>query len=162
MGNQYGGVVSLEDRFWCKVSISDGCWLWTGSTDGNGYGKIGNAGKTLCAHRVSWELAYGLIPEGVEIDHHYLCLRNCVRPDHLRLATRKQNNENRNTDMRGVRKHHNKWQARAKHHGKEFCAGTFDTREEAIEAARELRNRLFTHNDYDRTVVNSVVALQKA
>ena len=146
-------MTSLADRFWTKVDVVDGdCWLWTASVDNRGYGKIGaggDRGRTLCAHRVAWELTRGTIPDGMEIDHR--ChIRRCVRPDHLRLVTRKQNNENLNLKVRGVRRHRGKWQARVKHNRKEFYAGTFDTPDEAAEAARQLRNRLFTHNDADR------------
>jgi len=157
--------MSLESRFWSKVLISDGCWLWTGATDNRGYGKIGaggDRGRTLCAHRVVWELFNGPIPEGLEIDH--IChTRRCVRHGHLRLVTRKQNNENHADNgllPLGVSRHRSgKWRARVKHHGREFHAGLFPTVEEAAAAARELRNQLFTHNDHDRAAVNPVVAL---
>lgn len=158
-------MTSLAGRFWAKVRTGDGCWLWTGALDNGGYGKIGaggDRGRTLCAHRVAWELARGPIPDGLEIDH--TChVRRCVRPDHLRTVTHKQNNENRiiteGTLPRGVRLHHaGKWQARAKHHGREVNGGLFATIEQAALAASALRNRLFTHNDVERTV-SRVVAV---
>lgn len=157
-------MASLANRFWAKVQTGDDCWLWTASLDNRGYGKIGaggDRGRTLCAHRVSWELAHGPIPNEMEIDH--LCyVRKCVRVDHMRLVTRKQNNENRRSLgrlPRGVRRHHTgKLQARAKHNGKEINGGLFDSVEQASVAAVELRNRIFTHNNADRTV-NSCVAV---
>lgn len=147
---------TLAERFWAKVQTGDGCWLWTASTDSNGYGKIGaggDHGKTLCAHRVAWELQRGPIPEGWEVDH--TCFnRRCVRADHFRLVTRKQNNEHRRAQgslPRGVRLHHTgKYQARCKHNGREVNGGFYATIEQAALAATELRNRLFTHNDADR------------
>jgi hypothetical protein len=150
--------VSLEARFWPKVDMTGDCWLWTASLDCNGYGKIGaggDRGRTLCAHRVAWELVRGAIPDGLEIDH--ICrMRTCVRPDHLRLTSRKQNNEHRVQEHalpRGVRLHHTgKFHARAKHNRREVNGGLFLTVDEAAEAARQLRNRLFTHNDADRLV----------
>ena len=46
----------IENRFWAKVSRSDGCWEWTGYRDRNGYGRF-NAGRIPeLAHRVSWRL----------------------------------------------------------------------------------------------------------
>jgi hypothetical protein len=153
--------MSLSERFWAKVDTSgDGCWLWTASVDNNGYGKIGaggDRGKTLCAHRVAWEIARERpIPAGREIDHKCR-VKRCVRPDHLRLVTHKQNEENKvgcGPLPRGVRRHHTgKYQARCKHNGKELNGGMYATVEEARIAAIELRNRIFTHNDADRIAV---------
>jgi len=75
-------------RFWAKVEKRPaGCWLWTGSRDGCGYGTF-SVGR---AHRVSWIIANGPIPQGMRVLHH--CdVPPCVRPDHLFLGTPKANN----------------------------------------------------------------------
>lgn len=79
-------------RFWSKVQKSDACWLWTKGTTHGGYGRFTlprNIG-TVMAHRVSWELAFGPIAAGLKVLHR--CdVRACVRPDHLRLGTQKDN-----------------------------------------------------------------------
>jgi hypothetical protein len=55
-----------------------------------GYGKFWRDGKTVSAHRVAYELFVGPIPAGMQIDH--LCRnRLCVRPEHLQLATVREN-----------------------------------------------------------------------
>jgi hypothetical protein len=86
-------VPSLEDRFWAKVDKSGECWVWTGSRNWAGYGYLGAVrghGRQLAAHRVSWELANGSIPEGLHVLHH--CDNPpCVRPEHLFVGTRSDN-----------------------------------------------------------------------
>lgn len=147
----------VSDRFWAKVSKSETCWVWTGSTV-TGYGTIKVNGVSLRAHRLSFEMANGEIPEGFFVDH--VCRnRACVNPDHLRLATQKQNNEhldpirfNNSSGFRGVHWYPktSKWVARVRHNGKGIHIGYFDTAEEAGEAARLKRLELFTHNNLDR------------
>ena len=140
-------------------SIDEGdCRVWTGSTVGNGYGqmRVNQVGKL--AHRVSYEVHVGPIPEGMDIDH--TCHnRSCIKPSHLRIVTRKQNLENivnlsaqNKSGIRGVYwdKRGRKWIAKVGHNYRNHCAGYFDTAAEAEVAVIALRNKLFTHNDRDR------------
>ena len=163
MGKRGRGAPPLEVRFWEKVEKTDTCWNWTGATTkkgGEGYGQVtvGGGVKTV-AHRASYEMAYGKIPEGLTVDH--LCHNTkCVNPEHLRAVTQKQNSENRagasrrntSSGIRGVTWHGPaaKWLVQVGHNGKKYNGGLHTSLEEAAEAARELRNRLFTHNDADR------------
>lgn len=87
---------SVANRFWPKVDKGGPvpprlpdlgpCWLWTGSKLDAGYGYMQTANKRVLAHRVSYELAHGGIPERMVIDH--LCERtSCVNPRHLEPVT---------------------------------------------------------------------------
>lgn len=158
--------LSLADKFWPKVDKSagpDGCWLWTSCITPAGYGQL-TEGNVVYAHRVSYELAFGPIPDGLTIDHRHTCPKNCVNPKHLRIATRKQQGENLPTvtkslgrsGYRGVIWDTTKgnWRAQAKHNGRVYTNGHFPigAEAEANAAAIELRNRLFTHNDADKEI----------
>lgn len=85
---------TLEDRFWRFVEKTDGCWNWTGrSLNKKGYGQIGMGGKGakhITAHRLSYIIHNGNIPEGMIILHS--CDNpNCVNPSHLRSGTQSEN-----------------------------------------------------------------------
>lgn len=88
--------VSLEMRFWEKVSIPEdsGCWRWIGQDHG-GYGRIEvrRDGRRILvyAHRLSWEIHHSAIPDGKHVLHS--CDNpSCVNPAHLFLSDQRANN----------------------------------------------------------------------
>lgn len=82
-------IVQIEN-FWAKVSKSDECWLFVGSRHHLGYGQFTLNGRVNKAHRVSWMIHYGEIPEGMCVLHR--CdVRNCINPAHLFLGTQQDN-----------------------------------------------------------------------
>lgn len=94
------------DRLADKFLVGDGCWEWTATRVGGGYGQFRNAGVKWYAHIFMWQLFNGPVPEGMTIDHvcHNEaaergecaggpdCLhRRCVRPDHLVPKSQRDN-----------------------------------------------------------------------
>lgn len=76
--------------FWKNVQKTENCWLWTGCIGKDGYGKFGHHFRHWRAHRFSWFLVNGPIPEGRHILHR--CDNPpCVRPDHLWLGSELDN-----------------------------------------------------------------------
>lgn len=125
---------TMAERFWSKVDKTAGygpngdCWVWTAHKDAFGYGSFnrrGYSGRT--AHRASYELNTGPIPEGMVIRHK--CDNpSCVRPDHLDIGTHQDNSDDqvsrgRQRAPRGTKHHSNRLtedQARAIH-GDQRC-----------------------------------------
>lgn len=86
-------AVAAEARFWSRVDKGTDCWTWTGTTTPQGYGMLrlgGGRGRPIGVHRVSFIIANGSIPEGLDILHR--CDNPpCVRPDHLYAGTHSRN-----------------------------------------------------------------------
>lgn len=82
----------LVERFWEKVDkkSDNECWLWTSASTGR-YGVIwNNREREVYAHRFSWILANGEIPDGMFVCHK--CdVPLCVNPTHLFLGTATDN-----------------------------------------------------------------------
>jgi hypothetical protein len=92
--------VPIEERFWKYVQKTDRCWIWTGSVfKATGYARTFINGKGRNAHRISYEMTYGPVPNGLMVlhdcDRFYapgdISYRRCIRPDHLFLGTAADN-----------------------------------------------------------------------
>lgn len=152
---------TIAEVFNMYVIKKDGCWGWSGRTSSAGYSAFSLGGRQVYAHRASYELHVGPIPDEKLIDHK--CHnRACVNPGHLQPVTNKQNHENRpgpqknNTSgVRGVswNKKRGAFEAYVTHWGARQRLGFFMTLKEAEKAVIARRNELYTNNLIDRAAV---------
>jgi hypothetical protein len=136
---------SMIHRFVDKIEKSDsGCWIWGAGKDGHGYGQFWLDGREQAAHRVSYELFVGPIPEGLVIDH--LCRTPaCVNPSHIEPVTVLENN------IRGL--------APASAMNGETCRnGKHPWPESAVRAGKQLRCQPCSQAAYRRRVEKSKAA----
>lgn len=96
-----------EERFLAKIEEVDGHWIWIGAASGGRYGSFRDeAGRTVKAHRWSYEHWIGPIPEGFDVDHVCRVIL-CVRPhgDHLEAVTHAENVKRGNRNGNQLKTH---------------------------------------------------------
>lgn len=119
-----------QDAFYSKVNKTESCWLWTGGIfKGYGYGQFAVKRHPQKAHRVSWVLNCGAIPEDKKVLH--TCDNPlCVNPKHLFLGTQLDNAR----DM--VNKGRNRYTSLPLLCGEESPASKLNTKQ--VQAIRDL------------------------
>ncbi len=98
-----------------------GCWEFNGYLDRDGYGRFYCRGKSRCAHRVAYEIAYGPIPAGLTVDH--TCNnRACIRFEHLEAVTQAENTRRAVERRTHCRNGHEYTESSTYHHeGRRYC-----------------------------------------
>lgn len=98
MKSKNGQSISTAQELFDRHTIKgNGCWLWGGYKNSSNYGftRVGGRGsKGILAHRLSWELHFGKILDGLHVCHK--CDNPpCVKPDHLFLGSNLDNIKDR-------------------------------------------------------------------
>lgn len=87
-------------RFWNKVKKTRSCWLWTGAQFSDGYGQVTLNKRLHRAHRISYLLTFGVLPDNQYVLH--TCdVKVCVKPAHLYLGDAADNARDREARGRG-------------------------------------------------------------
>lgn len=97
------GRASLEKRFLSRVIRTSNCWGWSGTKKKTGYATLIEKGKEVRAHRLSYQLNVGKIPQGQHVLHK--CDNPpCCNPRHLFLGTHQDNMRDKKIKGRHARK----------------------------------------------------------
>src|SRR5258708_6449787 len=134
----------------CKNErVSGDCWVWQTALNEAGYGRVDwNGQRQRMAHKVIYELFYGPVPEGLEVDH--LCLNPpCVNPAHLEAVTQLENIRRSHTtgNGNGTRTHCRQGHAFTPENiyswrGKRFCLKCQTIRQRAYEERKATQSAL--------------------
>ena len=138
-----------EDAISARSREEGSCLIWEGSKTADGYGTINFQSKIRTVHSVAWEMKYGKIPEGSQINH--TCWnRDCVSIDHLEMVTRSQNSAYRSgptakttSGIRNVYWVAGAWNVRVQKNGRKHYFGRYKCIKEAAKVAEQARKQLF-------------------
>lgn len=81
----------VKKRFLSKIEKTDKCWIWKGYIEKSGYGRLSINDNPWWAHRCSFYIYNGYIPENGMVVDHKCRNRKCVNPKHLREVSQRQN-----------------------------------------------------------------------
>lgn len=97
-----GSQVLIAERFMAKVRRTDSCWIWSAAKYWSGYGAFRYFNRIIPAHRASYQIHTGKIPDGFVVMHR--CdNKSCVNPAHLKIGTQMENIRDKMTKGRQLR-----------------------------------------------------------
>lgn len=145
-------------NFWSKVDKRgpDECWPWLAPLGENGYGSAYINRRTGTAHRHSWVLEHGPVPDGLVVDHR-CSNRACVNPKHLRTVPQQLNAADRAyfpNNTSGYRNVHfdkarGQWYGAFRNGDGRVFVGRFDSPEEAAEAVARRKAEYYGYDFRD-------------
>ena len=137
--------MNLHKRFWSKVEVAQPweCWLWKAGVDGCFYGKFKIHNKQTTAHRASWIISNGEVPDGLVVCH-YCDTPLCCNPNHLFLGTL---SDNTNDSM---------------HKGRLYIHGVADPGGSALNESDVLMIRYLWDCGYSRKAIASMMGISPA
>lgn len=88
------------ERFWSQIRRTRNpskCWIWTGPTHTNGYGRASLLSRSWNAHRLAWHLTHGhdleeILPTDVYV-RHTCDVKLCCNPAHLVTGSAQDNTQ---------------------------------------------------------------------
>lgn len=82
--------MAFKKKLRYRIDPETGCWVWLLCINTDGYAQQFYKGKTTTVHKLYYEMVYGEVPEGFELDH--TCKnRRCVNPEHMEVVTHTEN-----------------------------------------------------------------------
>ena len=96
-----GGGMPPRNLNWIRAVVAnppDVCAPFPGYKNGEGYGRVQYCERLWLAHRVAYTLAFGPIPEGLQVNHRCLQSPACCNPGHLYVGTQIENMQDRDRD----------------------------------------------------------------
>lgn len=148
---------TLEQRLQKHTQKADGCWIWIGPRNSNGYGRIHWQGRKQYVHRLVYELAHGPLQKAIEVCHD--CDNPaCVRPDHLFPGAHKDNM----ADMVTKGRHPSQTQPETRPRGEQHYASKLtdaDVRAiRSLYASGQSKASLARQFGIDRVMIRQIVA----
>lgn len=161
---------TLQERLDARTikGDEDECWLWDGAKTDYGHGRMRDPEheRPRLTHVIAYELTYGPVPEGMEVDHKCR-VPSCVNPAHLHAVSKQMNGENRkganknnrSSGVRNVSWQQGAWVPMIHPDGKVVYGGRFQSLVEAELRAIELRREHYGNSLTDvPTVTVDVLA----